>query len=106
MQSYTFVTTDGGAQLLVDTVEHDGGLWLVPGWLASPYPGMQRPARIIRMDLLAHSDLGDISGTGVQSYRLHDPVPRAVLEGRPDALQSSQRFDVQEAPSLDVRRSL
>ena len=104
MECQTFVSTDDGKEFAVDTLEHDGGLWLVPRWIGSPYPGMQRPLRIIRLESLPHDDLGDPSGTGVRRYRLRGTIPRDVIDGVSTRSQSGQQYDVREAPDLDVRR--
>src|ERR1700694_4313180 len=102
VEGYAFVTTDDGNQLLVDTIEHDGGLWLVPCWLDTPYPGMSKPARLIRLDSLARNNLGDISGRGAKTSRLRDPMPKGVLEGSPGQSPIGPHFDVREAPDLLV----
>ena len=46
----TYVTSDDGYTYLIDTIEHEGYLWLVPAWLDAPYQQMRKPARIIRLD--------------------------------------------------------
>lgn len=103
VEGQTFVTTDDGKVHATDTIVHEGGLWLVPYWLDTPYPNMQKPVRIIRLDTLPHQSLGDISGTGVPAYILRDPMPRSVFDGIARSL-SGQQYDVQEGPNLTVRR--
>ena len=100
----TYVNCDDGQTYLIDTIRHDGALWLVPKWLATSAPGMQKPARLILMDGLAHRDLGrDFPGVGHHVLELYDPVPRAVLDG--DSLsQSNAQLVVVEAPDLWIRR--
>jgi hypothetical protein len=51
----TAVKSDDGKIYWIDTIEHEGGLWLVPKWLATTYPQMYKPARMIQMDTLAHN---------------------------------------------------
>jgi hypothetical protein len=103
MKTRTYVSSDDGNTYAIDTVEHEGGLWLVPAWLSTPYPHMQRPARLIRMDSLPHRHLGeDFLGSGLSMYALDGPIPKAVLFGSPK--QSTPQFDVLEAPDLLIRR--
>ena len=98
----TYVYFDDGLQYLIDTIEHQGELWLVPGWLASPYPGMQKPVRMIRLPKDRLQDLGhDFLGTGVRARRLDGQVPKAVADG---TSQSDWPPGVVEAPELLIRR--
>jgi hypothetical protein len=99
----TYVKSDDGNTYLIDTIEHDGGLWLVPKWLDTPYPKMRRPARMIRMDSLAHTNHGDILYNGSRILQLNDPIPKAVLDGASPS-QSDPLLDVVEAPELMIRR--
>lgn len=100
----TYVRCDDGEVYLVDTIRHDDGLWLVPKWLVTPFPNRQRPARIIRMDSLAHKDLGpNFLRSGHHALQLDDLMPKAVLDGASQSRPSAQ-FDVREEPELYVRR--
>ena len=53
-----YVTYDTGEVKLIDTIEHEGSLWLVPKWLDTPYPGMQKPVRMICLPKEGLQDLG------------------------------------------------
>jgi len=100
----TYVASDDGQTYLCETIEHEGALWLVPEWLETPYPRMIRPARIIRLDKQHLRDLGPISeDRSVQFYKLDDPIPKAVLDGRVQSTPN-KRFDVREAPDIVVRK--
>lgn len=99
----TYVWCDNGEMPLIDTIEHEGGLWLVPKWLETPYPNMHRPARIIRMDALVLHRHGDIYNNGVEIRKLDGPVPRAVLDGD-FSLLSAPLLDAVEAPDIMFRR--
>ena len=49
------VKSDDGKIYWIDTIEHEGGLWLVPKWLATTYPQTYKPARMIQMDWITTS---------------------------------------------------
>jgi hypothetical protein len=99
----TIVKSDDGQTYQIDTIEHEGGLWLVPMWLATPYPHMRKPVRIILTDKLAHKDLGRVPGTDLHLFSLDDLIPKAVLDGIVQS-QSTEPFDVVEGPELMIRR--
>jgi|ERR1039458_3458979 hypothetical protein len=100
----TYVKSDDGNTYLIDTIKYEGGLWLVPKWLETSSPTVQKAARIIRMDRLAHKNLGqNFLGTGHQIFALDDPIPKAVLDGASPS-QSEPPLDVVEAPELNIRR--
>ena len=94
----TFVGTDRGEILTVDTIEHQGALWLVPYWLEAPDEGWQAPQRIIRLDVLQHQKS---AGKNVD-YILNGPIPTAVLDGNatPEQLKL---FVVIESPAIRIR---
>ena len=72
----TLVPFDDGIYL-VDTIEYEGGLWLVPEWIAGkPSKGYSRPARIIRITFLQRS-----GPFGKADHVLKDPLPKGVFEG-------------------------
>lgn len=81
----------GDAVFCVDTIEHEGGVWLVPEWIELPGQGFQKPARIIRIDL---GRLQAPEGM-VFDYVLNDELPEAVLDGR-----TTEGFEVQECPDI------
>ena len=101
----TYVTSDEGYTYLIDTIEHEGYLWLVPAWLDAPYQQMRKPARIIRLDKHKLQNLGVEPQTHQHLYRLADQLPKAVLDG--GAVQQSKPdtpLIVVEAPELMIRR--
>jgi hypothetical protein len=100
----TFVLTDDGEARTVDTIEHEGKLWLVPYWLETPLPGVRKPIRLIRMDSLPHQFLGhDLFGYDLYKLELSDPMPIAVLNGETVQSRSGTLFDVVEAPDISIR---
>lgn len=48
------VPCDNGAVYSIDTIAHDGGLWLVPGWLEFTRQGWKKPRRMISLSALPH----------------------------------------------------
>jgi hypothetical protein len=81
----------------VDTIEHQGGLWLVPQWTGSTTAGVRRPMRIIRIDLLRYQKPGPKG----YDYLLNDPVPIGILFGQP-APQETQGFLVITQPDMSL----
>jgi hypothetical protein len=99
----TYVSCDDGQMYLVDTIQHKGEFWLVPKWIATPLPSVRKPARIIRLPMDRVQDLGhDFLGTGIRARKLAGLLPKAVLDGD-TPWQSTQSFDVVEAPDIEVR---
>lgn len=78
MRIFKTVVSDGKTLWPVDTIEHEGGLWLVPVWLEAPNEGWKKPARIIRMDILPHKKLGPPQPW---DFHLLDQVPKGILDG-------------------------
>lgn len=72
----TLVPFDDGIYY-VDTIEYEGELWLVPGWLDdTPSKGYSMPIRIIRVPALQPA------GPSAQAdYVLANPLPKGVYEG-------------------------
>lgn len=75
----------------IDTIAHEGKLWLVPEWIDGyPSTGFSTPARIIRIDLLPRSGTPDRPVLDAQ-------IPQDVLDGK-----TTGRYEVVELPSLCV----
>ena len=81
-----------------DTIEYEGGLWLVPYWIENISEGYKSPVRIIRMDTLQFQR---ISGFGDSDFLLNDPIPKSVLDGQTHK-QGSFSFVVVESPDIRV----
>jgi hypothetical protein len=97
----TYVSCDDGETYLVDTIEHEDALWLVPKWFATKYPSMRQPMRIVRLPKDGLLDLGEPPGTPLRLRKLDGLMPKAVLDG---ASKEGWPLDVVEAPELWVRR--
>jgi len=78
MKTFKTAVSDGKSIFPVDTIEHEGGLWLVPLWLATQDEKWKTPARLIRMDILPHQKLGPPQPF---DYALNNPIPKGVLDG-------------------------
>jgi len=59
---------------ITDTIEHEGKLWLVPIWLDTPDGKWTMPARIIRLDTLAHQKM-----SGQADFVLSGPMPKELF---------------------------
>lgn len=73
----TVVGSDNGQVFRVDTIEHEGSLWLVPKWVEVLDPAGQEPARAIRLTGLPYQT-AQIAGV---DFYLQTPIPRGVLNG-------------------------
>lgn len=93
----TAVGSDDGAIYTVDTIEFEGGLWLVPAWLEAPTEGWRTPARIVRIDTHPHQRLDEPFGP--HNVVLNVPVPKAVLDGRVRPTKGA-KFEVRDRPAL------
>lgn len=74
---FTLVGSDDGVIYKVDTIEHEGALWLVPRWVEVIKPEGQEPARAIRLTGLEF----EASPNPDADYFLKKPIPKAILHG-------------------------
>lgn len=72
------VPTADGEESAIDGVEFAAKLWLIPDWGGPLDPKLPAPVRGIRMDGLDYWELSE----GTARFRLSDPIPKPVLEGR------------------------
>jgi hypothetical protein len=99
----TYVDCDDGKTYLIDTIEYKGEFWLVPKWLATTFPSVRKPARMIRLPSDRVRDLGhDFLGSGIRARKLDGLLPKALLDVEIQ-LQPNQPLDVLEAPEIEVR---
>ena len=86
----------------VDTIEYEGGTWLVPKWLDGPTTAFRKPARLVRVDLLSSHEIGGLGGVG-RTQILSVPIPKSVLEGTESP--ADERITVLQEPELCLRVS-
>ena len=96
--------TDDGQIHHLEAIEHEDGIWIVNKWLPTTYGNTRRPARIIRVDKLAHDFVSDLFGKGERVYTIRDPLPRGVLDGATWP-QLTPPLQVEEEPDLLVRNT-
>ena len=87
---------DGSVIDLCDSVEYQGGLWLVPSWLSAPGDKYQYPERIIRFDVLSYAKLSE---NNEARYLLHHPLPKHLFDGQ---IPAGVRYEVVEEPDILV----
>jgi hypothetical protein len=91
----TVIVNDEQRLLQLLVVRWRGHLWIAPEWIDDADRGLQKPARLIRLDTLGHRDHADRP----YHYSLIAPIPRSVLDGRHPAPQFLG-FEVVEAPDV------
>ncbi len=91
------VGTDQGTILMVDAIEWQSKLWLVPMWLDNPALKVTSPNRIVRVDNLPHQKISrEAFG---HDYLLNTPVPMALLDQKTPA-QPISGFEYVELPDI------
>lgn len=88
-----------GRVAAIDTIEFQGGLWLVPMWLDQREQGWTSPEYIVRLDALAYDPV--LAWPYRPNYWLNVPLPKDVYEGRAHSAPG-QRFEVVHRPSLRI----
>jgi hypothetical protein len=99
----TLVGMEGEPHIvLVDTIEHEGKLWLVPKWLESPTEGVQRPERIVRIDTLQKDKIDRSRPNALPAdHVLNAPMPRSVLQG-PIQPGKDSAYEVIPQPDIEI----
>jgi hypothetical protein len=85
---------EGGLLCACDTIEYQGKLWLVPGWLAGPTPETERPAMLI--GLPTGLPLSKPGPEYDADFLLPTPLSKATLAGHAEA----QGYTVIKEPDL------
>lgn len=86
----------GGQMLIVDTIEHESELWLVPQWLGAPGQKWQMPRHIVRLTGRQYQTFSPDSQYPAD-YLLNEPIPKSVLDG-----QESDGWIVVTGPDLQI----
>src|SRR6266545_1129458 len=79
----------------VDTIEHEGKLYIVPEWLDNPLAGWRTPARLICLDGLPYRAT---PGAPVD-YLLNVGIPKSLFYGESPP-QPGELFVVIDAPDI------
>ncbi len=95
MKIYKTVVPVGSTVQIVDTIKHEGGLWLVPIWIDNKTTGLSKPGRRIRIDKLRHQK----SSGETHDFVLNGPIPKGVIDGSIPP-ESAIGFDVVDDPDL------
>lgn len=90
-----FSDVDDGSIYKMDTIEHEGKMWLVPEWLDNARGGWRKPARIICLDVLPHQR----TPGGPADFVLNAGIPKAVCDGQLPQ-QQEDLYVVIEAPDI------
>ena len=86
----------------VDVIEHEGEFWLVPEWIDNRETGTSSPARIIRLNSVAHRK--NLTGRRRQ-FEVLFGVPKALIFG-PYPSEGQPQSDRVEAPDIQVARPI
>lgn len=98
MTIYRLMFTEPGGVHQLDVIEHADEFWIVPEWLATTSPGLQKPARIVRLASLPHSRK---IGGRIADFVVSFGVPKAAVFGL-DQSGQPLRSEVVEAPDIQV----
>ena len=87
-----------GRPFRMDTIEHEGKMWLVPAWIDLRTEGYSMPVRIVCLDTLGYRP----SRMKSLDFLLNDPISKAVLDGQIPP-QAEADYLVVERPDIKVR---
>ena len=87
------------AVIEIDTIKHDGKMWLVPEWIEGPTEGLTMPARIICLDTLRHQAMPE---NNPADFVVNDPIPKTILGGQSPP-EAESRYVVIERPDIQYR---
>lgn len=93
--------SDGTSIFPVDTIEHEGKLWLVLKWLAPEGGGWRTPERIICLSNLRFQDLRHMGDKRPADFSLPVPLPKALFESPPRL--PNEQYVVIEHPHIRFR---
>ena len=85
---------------LCDAIEHEGRLWLVPGWIELPDKAARMPARIMPIDLFRYQTVPPSDGQPMDLV-VNDGIPIEFLAAEiPLPLRS--KFQIVERPNIEI----
>lgn len=89
-------STDG--MLEIDTIRHDGRVWLDPNWLDHGDEGCMTPERIVGLNSIRHREIEARNDYGADLL-INEAVPEATLSGEPSHEQVEQ-YEIQIRPDI------
>ena len=98
----TAIPIEDGSQLVCDTIQHDGKLWLAPDWIGEASRPYRKPARLIGLSGLKYRSMPMRSEV---DFIVDHPIPRAVLEGRVQG-ERAEPFVILERPDIRILNSV
>ena len=98
-QTMMSIDGDPGKLFKMDTIHHEGRIWLVPKWLSPPSREWQKPERIVCLSNLKHQVLPQGSPYG--DYMIPYSIPTSVLYG-PGLPPKDSEYVVIEDPDVHV----
>jgi len=100
----TIITIDDTVST-IDTIEHEGSLWLVPKWKYSKDARWMSPEVVIPMPKgythIGQGEAGKSSRTGTWHYMIQDPIPKAVLDGTANWAELA-RYGARAGPDIQI----
>jgi hypothetical protein len=94
----TAIPRGDGSNLVCDTIQHDGKLWLAPEWVEGASKAYSKPARLIGMSGLKYRSMPMKSEV---DFVMENPVPEEVLHGQVQGQQAAP-FLVLESPDVRI----
>ncbi|WGF89886.1 hypothetical protein [Marinivivus vitaminiproducens] len=85
----------GSALRTVETIEHNGVLWLVPEWIEYTADGCMRPLRIISLESIWH----DYTPKGAIQVVVHNSLPDDLMPPAP-AVEIAKIAKVIDLPDI------
>jgi hypothetical protein len=94
------MVSDGSSLFPVDTIEHEGRLWLVLRWLYPPSREWRAPERLICISNLGFQDLRNMPNAPAD-FSVPVPLPKVLFETIPTL--PAEQYIVIEHPRLRFR---
>jgi hypothetical protein len=94
----TAIPRRDGTNLVCDTIQHEGKLWLAPEWVQDASKPYSKPARLIGMTGLKYRSMPMRSGV---DFVMEDAVPEEVLSGCIQGRQATP-FLILEGPDVRI----
>ncbi len=87
-----------GKIFVVDVIEHQNALWVIPEWLGNPSLDYEMPVRMIRIE---KSHYQEMSGAFETDILITYPIPSSIMEGLEKRLKGEE-YETIENPGIKV----